>query len=157
MTIKRFFRLKNSEQGIGLVETIVALGVSLIVITSLVSLSVYVLRASQENRMMLTATDKANEQLELLRAKRDTTTWDAFTLAMASCSSPTSVCVLTSLSGAPQAVTNTTQINPNEVLVYFWAEGTGDLRRIHVEGAWMSGSTIRKVYNSTDLSNWRVQ
>ena len=67
------------EKGIGLIETIAAMGVAMIIVTSIVSLSVYTLRASTTSKLMIMGSKYATEELERLRAKRDNTnTWLSF-------------------------------------------------------------------------------
>ena len=68
--------IKN-EDGVGLVEVIAALGLSIIVLTSLVSLSLFTVRSSLQSKLMLEGTKMANKQLELVRAFRDASpTWE---------------------------------------------------------------------------------
>lgn len=64
-------KYKPNQEGIGLVETIVALGLGVVVLTALVSLSVFTLRTSTRGKLMLEGSKRANEQLELVRAYRD--------------------------------------------------------------------------------------
>ncbi len=70
--------LKN-QKGIGLVETVVALGVTVVVLTALVSLAVSTLRTSNLSKLKLRSSKFANSELELVRACRDAhQSWNAF-------------------------------------------------------------------------------
>lgn len=77
---------KLNNKGIGLVEVILSLGIAVIVITSLVSLAVFTLRASQQSRYLLEGSKLASEEIELVRTFKDkSTTWNAFSTAISGC------------------------------------------------------------------------
>lgn len=62
----------KTQSGMGLVEVIAALGVAILVISSLVALSIFTLRNASQSQLLLKATKDVNRQMELLRAFRDT-------------------------------------------------------------------------------------
>ncbi len=155
--------LSTNHKGIGLVETVLALGISVVIITSLVSLTVYTIRSSLQSKLMLQSTKKANEQLERLRAKRDSTPWSTpttgFRALVTNCNpSSGAVCIinqdLSITGGLTPAVTTP---------VYFYAtdvtggylDGTDTMIRFHVVVNWTVGNQNKSTYNYTDLTNWR--
>jgi hypothetical protein len=91
-TDKKVVTKKSLKKGIALVEVIAALGIAVIIISSLVSLSVYTLRSSLNSKLQLEATKIANRELELIRAYRDSTDWDTFIGAVASCGGAAAGC-----------------------------------------------------------------
>lgn len=155
--------LNNKKQsGIGLVETIVALGVAIIVVTSLVSLSVFTLRTSTQSKRLISGSKMANNELELVRAVRDSqVTWDDFISEVSSCTQ-----------GAPCNVNSTTfsvqsgtKIS-DDITISFYAtdpinldtvETTDDVVRINVNATWNVGTDIKNANIYTDLSRWRFQ
>ena len=150
-----------NEKGIGLVETIVALGISVMVLTSLVSLSLYTLRPSQQSKYMLEASKLATEELERVRAVRDSNTvWSDFRTRMIACTvaSPCRIVkdtngVLTIASASPL----TDPENP-KYSRFFSAKETvsgSNILRIAVTVSYVIGDQTKYVRNYTDLTNWR--
>ncbi len=159
---------KLNEKGIGLVETIIALGVAVIVITSLVSLSVYTLRTSNRGKLYLQGSKQANEGLELVRAFRDQQpTWNDVIVAFQNCDNGALCHISTSgssLSPRPGEFINTngTTATADDVFWYFTARGSGsnitatdNVIRIQVRSRWFVGDDEVDAYVYTDLSNWR--
>lgn len=62
---------KNSQSGLGLVEVLLAFGISIIIITAIVSLSTFVLRTSSSSSRMMQGTRLMSRELEIVRATRD--------------------------------------------------------------------------------------
>jgi Tfp pilus assembly protein PilV len=160
--------VKMNEKGIGLVETVLALGVAVAVITSLVSLTLYTLRSSQQSKYMLQATKLANEELERVRAKRDSGSWTVFMSSLKS--SETNInCELNPCSISPTyVVTQAVEQIPIPGLTQTISRsftiddpidgsiaGTETMIRVTVTVGWPLGGTTKYVYTSTDLSNWR--
>ncbi|OGC50164.1 hypothetical protein A2W32_01320 [candidate division WWE3 bacterium RBG_16_37_10] len=169
LTDKRI-KLDNvkNEKGIGLVEVILALGISIVVITSLVSLSVYTLRNSLQSKLLLRGSKLANEELERARAYRDNSpTWEQFVggLLAANC---TTACYI-NVSLAP--VSGEEQTNPNYATrptENLWrsftisdpvnldvVSTTDNVIRISVATRWEIGGVTKRTNVYTDLSNWR--
>ncbi|HLB51965.1 hypothetical protein A3F07_03275 [candidate division WWE3 bacterium RIFCSPHIGHO2_12_FULL_38_15] len=158
----------NYEKGIGLVEVILALGISIVVITSLVSLSVFTLRNSLQSKLLLRGSKLANEELERVRAYRDNSpTWAQFVggLLTANC---TTSCYLTS---ALTPASGEEQTNPNfatrpaenlyrsitisDPVNLDVVTTTDNVIRISVTARWEIGGVIKRTNVYTDLSNWR--
>lgn len=155
--------IKN-EKGIALVEVIAALGIAVIVITSLVSLSIFTLRSSLRSKLLLEGTKIANRELELVRALRDSSdSWDTFLTTVVPCtiSSPCSVIIsplgvsyvpFTENEGTTEAITRqfTATIPGGGDLT-----GTEDTVRISVSVTWSVGGDSKSAFLYTDLTNWR--
>lgn len=75
----------NKESGLGLIEVIAALGISVIVLTAIVNLSLFTLRSSLSSKLQLEGTKIANREIELVRAFRDSTDWGTFVNLVGSC------------------------------------------------------------------------
>ena len=156
---------KINQSGIGLVETIVALGISVIIIVSLVSLSVFVLRSSIQSKQLLQSSKVANEQIQLVKAYRNSNSWDQFVNTMASCTQVTP-CSAT-LGGTSIAIFNG-NLTLNEgtataMSVNFFAtdpvnggdvEPTSNIVRIAVNVSWYLGSDVKSTHIYTELANW---
>jgi Tfp pilus assembly protein PilV len=167
--------LKN-ESGIGLIEVIAAVAISVIVITALVSLALYTLRSATNSRMLLEGTKLANTEMELVRAVRDLTTEysDFYDTLIANCSG-TNVCHV-DVSRLSEANVNSGNMfqdvilsgeenfqistpNPNEdavVQVSFNADDSdGDqVIRVVVTANWNAGQ-VQSTTLQSDFSNWR--
>ncbi len=79
------------ESGIGLVEVLLAFGVSIIIITALVSLSTFVLRSATTSSRMMQGTRLVNKEIETIRVVRDIfvndpdLTWEDFYNSVQGC------------------------------------------------------------------------
>ncbi len=162
-----------NEYGIGLVEVIFALGVSIVVMTSLVSLSLFTLRSSLQSKLMLQGTKLATQELEMVRALRDaiaedpSRSWEDFIDLVRDCNSSEDYCYVDPNSGFTDIVSSQKVVGSgaSAVTIYFYAteadgSGIGDSDypntvRISVEASWDVGGYAKHVYNYTDLSNWR--
>ena len=79
MSLNFSIKDQKSEEGIGLVEVIISLGVAMIVVTAMISLSIFTLRTSTQSELLMESTRLANQQLERVRAARDEfDNWDDF-------------------------------------------------------------------------------
>ena len=168
-----------SKKGISLIEVIVALGITTIVITALLSMTIYSMRASQQTRLMLEATKDSNSMMETIRAFRDTgdVSWSDFI-----------TCTTTSATGCSQCQGNNTCTiavkNDNtgynvsaisvpadasisataDPYVYFSVTDpisnatpttSSTVVRITVTAKWRVGSSVKQTQIYTDLTNWR--
>lgn len=155
--------IHKNQKGIGLVEVIAALGVTVVVITALVSLSVFTLRASLQSKLLLEGTKLASRETELVRAYRDKSiSWQAFVDDMAGCFTACSVDLTAdSFLASPrvegaglEAVTRqfkATTINGAAISV----GSTTQVVRISVTASWNVGDDLKQTHVYTDLTNWR--
>ncbi len=156
------------DRGIGLVEVIAAVGVAVIVITSLVSLSVFSLRSSLQSKLYLEGTKTANKQIELVRALRDiTANWTTFISSVTPCSA---ACYMTEPTGgmiAPTVSVGTkvTGTGLSTVTYFFTATNvnggalisTDQTVRVRASASWPIGGQTISTNVYTDLTNWRGQ
>jgi len=153
-------KLVVNENGIGLIETIAALGIAIIVITSLVSLSVFTLKASVQSKLLLKSSKLASEEMEYVRAYRDSTTWAVFLSSVGSCVS-TACHMLPTLAVSPgEEVFDAGK--PMEIKRKFTVSdpidgtfsGNETLVRVSITVSWKVGGQTKLVHSYTDLSNW---
>lgn len=157
-----------NQKGIGLVEVIAALGITLMTITALVSLALYTMRTSLQSKLTLEGSKMATREMELVRAFRDrSTTWNDFVTALTSsgcevdagagvCHMETDVNMLAPLSGSTQEI-----VDSQEVTRSFSADldpnGTGDNNIVYITVT-ISWSVAGRNHQSnlyTYLTNWR--
>ncbi|MBU0534758.1 hypothetical protein KKC62_01085 [Patescibacteria group bacterium] len=147
---------KNTkEKGIALVEVIAALGIAVIVITSLVSLSISTMRSSLKSKLLLEGSKIANREIELVRAFRDNSaTWeDPGFLSILSCTS--SPCYM-KVDGSGIASGSAVDGSGTEAITrYFTVTNSADIVRVSVSVTWKVGNDTHGAYVKTDLSNWR--
>jgi len=154
---------KRSEKGIALIEVIAALGVTVIVITSLVALSISTMRASLKSKLLLEGTKIANRELELTRAYRDNSvSWTQFITDISSCSSGCSM----KTDGSGITVGSTVEGSGTEAITRSFTattsggaqlQTTDSIARISVSVTWAIGGVTTGAYLYTDLTNWRSQ
>lgn len=162
MNLKNILKkLLNNDSGIGLVETLLALGIGVIVITSLVSLAIFTVRASLQSNLGIEGSQLANQEIELIRAYRDSNPWATFTDALSAngCYGAGSTCRMDSVTVISSGV-KTVGTGAKQIEVSFYAvdlNGDQSVIRIAVTASWMIGSETKYAYNYTDLTNWRSQ
>ena len=166
-------KIKKLQKGFALVEVIAALGVSALVITALISLSISTLRTSLDSALLLEGTKMANREVELVRAYRDgyisedtPRSWEAFINAVYACTIDTP-CHMDTAGGEPlqgyltepptgaKAVTRSftvTDIEGNDITD---PSNPPSVVRISVSVTWAVGDQQKGSYIYTDLSNWR--
>ncbi len=152
----------SNEHGIGLIETLLALGISIIIVTSMVSLAIFTLRASLENKLLLSGTQVSNQEIELVRAYRDSRAWATF---VADVSSPGIDCFGADChmdsSGALGVESGVFVINEgsNEEITksFRLSDINGDMSliRVTVTVSWTVGSNTKYAHSYTELSDWR--
>jgi len=146
-----------TNKGMGLIEVLIAVTVSVIALTAMVSMVVTALRSSLQSRMYLEATKLANQQIERVRALRDSTTWSDTLTLLDGCTGSTKCSLASNLA-------KTTSPGTFEGLSYSFqaidaitgsaiAAGTTTSVRITAEASWDNGA--KKTTMITDLSNWQ--
>lgn len=152
-------KMLGNQKGIGLVEVIAALGISVVVITSLLSLTLFSLRTSLQSTLLMEATKAANKQMELLRAFRDSrASWEEFLDVKVCTTSPEHPCSispsLTRLDSAYVVDTGGTQIT---VEMFADPDATAGDALIHakVRAHWRIGGQDKYTYVYTDFTNWQ--
>jgi Tfp pilus assembly protein PilV len=162
MKMEYIKKLNNNQRGIGIVEVIAALGLAIIVLTALVSLSLFTIRSSLQSKLMLEGTKLANKELELVRALRDSSAeWEngstGFLDRMIPCDTGCYMNNLVVVSGSdttgtgPEAITKSfraTDIDGNQLT------SGEEIVRISVEIAWNVGTDTKYARLYTDLTNW---
>ena len=159
-------------KGIGLIETITALGIAVVVITALVSLAVFTLRSSQTSKYLLEGSKLANEELELVRVAKETSpSWVSFLTALQACDdSATDTCYIDFAANDAGIMSGIDTIDPNPAVGLrrsFRAYDptaadpvnsiatTDQVVRIEVRVMWNVGNDTKGAYSYTDISNWR--
>ena len=160
---------KMNEKGIGIVEVIAALGISVIVLTALVALSLFTLRSSLHSKLLLEGTKLANREVELVRAHRDAVTeWEngtnGFLDDVLPCVDVANACHMNFAAGlgVDQTGADTAGSGAETITRYFIATRTdgsplqaGDEEvRIAVVISWVVGEDTKYSRVYTDLTNW---
>ncbi len=166
----------RSDEGLGLVEVILSLGVAIIVIVALVSLAVFTLRTASSSSRMLLGTRLANQEIETIRAVRDTyladpdLSWSDFYDLISGCvavsgeGADAEVCPEESschvdLDNPAGVVSGPTEFDDITVCLGSRAVFDGDEQdssKIDVitVATWMVGGQRKYTHNYTRLTNW---
>jgi len=158
-------KFQKLRKGMALVEVIAALGIAVVVITSLVSLSLFTLRSSLSSKLQLQGTKVATREAELIRAYRDRSDvpWGDFILAISSCFG-TDVCCMDSGGSTVQTGECTDGSGIELVRRSFTAtrlDGVSQLQagdnatRVNIVATWLVGGADKSTHLYTDLTNWR--
>ena len=176
--------LAKNQDGIGLVEVILAFGVAVMVTVAMVSLGAYVLRISTESSRLTQGTRLANQELESIRVARDlyasspTLSWEDFynavlgggavpvcnlTCTASDCSCGTNSCYV-SLSGGVASINKAPPKVVDGITVCFGAKpvtvaGVRDPEKIDIiaVASWNIGGHKKNALNYTRLTNWKKQ
>ncbi len=160
----------NLKEGIALVEVIAALGIAMVVITAMVSLSIYTLRSSTDSKMLMEGTKVTTREIELVRAYRDTPelSWDDFLDSIKGCIDIDHPCYIddSDINGLHVIVDSSVSVGTGieEIKRSFTAtrvNGTqlvaGDtVARITATATWEIGGIAKSTHIYTDLTNWRI-
>ncbi len=144
---------KLTNKGIGLIEVILSLGIAIVVITSLVSLAVFTLRASQQSKFLLESSKLAAEEIELVRAYKDSVPWATFIASMTACSS---ACHIDD-SGTPLTVSSGDETIDGFMDRSFSAAqaGSDQIYTITSTISWTFGTTTKTTVLVSQVSNWK--
>ncbi len=168
----RILKKKKTQKGFALVEVIAALGVSALVITALISLSISTLRTSLDSELLLEGTKIANREVELVRAYRDgyvsedtPRSWETFINTVQNCydTTPCSMGIGgTEIISTPSSEgTGAKQVTRSFVATQTNGDSLAGVSpqpsvvRISVSVTWTVGDQQKGSYIYTDLSNWR--
>lgn len=152
-------KIFSNQSGIGLVETLLAIGVAIIVITSMVSLALFTLRASLTNKLALAGTQRANQEIEQVRAYRDSNAWNDFLSGVNGGTGPDCFgldCHMENGVPAPDIKTEgsgNTALNRSFRLTD--VNGDSSLIGVSVTVSWQIGQDNKATHNYTEFSNWR--
>lgn len=169
---KKNHRVKKFQKGFALVEVIAALGISALVITALISLSISTLRTSLDSQLLLEGTKVANREIELVRAYRDgvdaTTgearSWEDFINEVRTCHQnflgPCSMDVINTVVLPYVSVAGEGAKKITRSFIVTNLDGsaitdTPSVVRVSVSVTWKVGDKDKGSYIYTDLSNWR--
>lgn len=155
-------KIKKKSKGIALVEVIAALGIAVVVLTSLVSLSLYTLRSTLDTKLQLQATKVAAREAELVRTFRDTSDdWEGFINNIRVCYGSTTCCI-NAVTMVLITGTCTDGVSPENTTRYFTAANssggqlglTDGIARITITARWTVGGVNKYTHIYTDLTNW---
>ena len=156
----------KTSKGIALVEVIAALGIAVVVITSLVSLSLFTLRSSLSSKLQLQGTKVATRESELIRSYRDNAgvPWASFVDAVKGCTDSSKCCMKSDGSGLQPGGVCTDGTGAELVTRSFTASkldgftplaSGDDAVRINIVATWTIGGQEKTTHLYTDLTNWR--
>lgn len=148
----------GNAYGIGLVEVILALGVAIISITALVSMSIFSTRASLEAKLSLRASELGKQQLELIRAYRDTNAWsDATSYSFVQQFGMCNECYMdgTSLQTGSKTTSDGITYSFKSEAESVPAGEVPDVVNVTVHVSWMVGNNARDINLYSSFSNWQ--
>jgi len=152
------------EKGLGLVEVIVALGVSIIIITAMISLAIFTLKTTTQSKGLLESTRQANKQMERLRAYRDnyvaTYSWEDFynlLMAAPNCSTSCSsgrVCYIDDSFEFQEVTDPSAGSIPTACFYATPVSGNSNVLNVVTVSPWKIGGETKSAYSYSRLSNW---
>lgn len=158
-------KLLKQSKGQGLVETLLAVAVVVIIVTALISLAVYSVRSSKEANNLAQASQLAAGQLEYARVLRDnpTITWAGFTSSMLTCAAAEGCHLISDVDPAkPPRLIYSRDSSIPPFIYYFTVScpiercsDSPSVIRVHVTVTWSVGGKSQQIFNDTDFTNWR--
>jgi Tfp pilus assembly protein PilV len=160
--------VRKNSKGMALVEVIAALGIAVVVITSLVSLSLFTLRSSLSSKLQLQGTKVATRESELIRSYRDSDaqTWATFVAGVRNCYGGANCCMNSGgtavlLNQATSCVDGTGLEVVTRSFTATKVDGssqvglTDNTVRFDIKATWTVGGAEKTTHLYTDLTNWR--
>jgi Tfp pilus assembly protein PilV len=157
--VNKIFKTYKNQKGIGLIEVIAALGISVIAITALVSLALYTMRLSLQSKLELMGAEKATREREMLRAYRDrSTSWASFINGISVAHTCNTGCYMDTSALTPVNGTNSEtvegSITLNRGFVATVDAGDSNIVHVTVTVSWNIGGQARSTHLYTYLTNW---
>jgi len=151
-----------NEKGLGLVEVVVAMGVAMIVITAMISLAIFTLKATTQSKGLLEATRQANKQMEKLRAYRDnyvaTQGWEDFYNLLTVAPNCSTNCSSNRVCYIDDNFVFHDDDNPNPAPTScFYATSVSEnnnVLNVVTVATWRIGGETKSAYSYSRLSNW---
>lgn len=143
------------QAGQSLVETVVALGVIVLVISAMVSLGIVSLRATSSAKFAAIAKNLADEELELLRVYRDNVPWSTFETAIGNCSITTCYVSLGPPISITSAITETVTSGGIDFTRWFTVDATADVIYIVSNARWTDFGGEHTTTAETFFAPWR--
>ncbi|SRR4030043_248599 len=141
----------STLSGQSLFEVVVAVGLSALILTGVVSLAAGSIRNSSYSRNNAQATKYAQEALEWLRGQRDAD-WDAFATHSLTTGNPTDLCSSPMGWGGTCPIPNTI-FSRNVILTT--DSGNSDIIDAVVTVSWSDAQGTHQVKSNTRFTNWR--
>jgi Tfp pilus assembly protein PilV len=145
-------RKKGSKEllllGQSLFEVLFAVGISALILISVISLSTQSVRTGDFSKNNASATKYAQEAIEWVRQQRDILGWDAIRSRVG----PERAFGVLDLSGSENPIPGT--IFNRYLTMSYYGSGT-DTVLVEVKVTWADGAGTHEVKNSTKLTNWR--
>lgn len=154
--MKMFAPLK-SNKGVTIIETVVALGLTSVLLTALMAMVITAINASDLSKARTIATNYANEGLEIARTQRDATDWTTFVANYNSGagSAICSTCYVTAAGVLTGAVGSAASIAPYTRVVTFSDGGSGRVT-VDVKVTWKYHSQTETVELVSYLTDWHL-
>lgn len=153
---------KNKQRGIGLIEVILSIGISTVVITSLISLNLFTLRSSLRKTLSAEAISSNSKQIEMVRAYRDTVSWNEFKSALEeNCSYSTigsnlAKCRMSTNQGLNIEILSPLDELPiDEVYVGFYVTTENGVVSVTSISTYIDGEDTKTITLRADFTNWQ--
>lgn len=126
----------KSNQGQSLIEMVVAVAVVILVVLTLVVATTISIRNAAFSRNQSLATKYAQEGIEKVRAYRDQSIWETFTVAC-------------------DGKTISLNSPPSPFLLSFDCAGSGNSREVTINVSWTDAQGTHQSELTTRLTNWK--
>jgi Tfp pilus assembly protein PilV len=152
--LKKIDKIIKSNQGIGLIETVLAVLFSIVLIIALVTLTNFNIRNSTLADENQKAINSANSLVESLRSLKDISFTAFITESVANCA--TTDCTVTGMTSGDTVAPITVNLNTNSPVSYFRVVKVSDDEvKVNITTLWKVGSKTFSSPLSTTFTNWR--